>query len=133
MPHHNVLSHDPLWPRAGDWPAWAPGSRADAVLVGIPTWRTSLSPGQAHTTPPAIRDALRYYSADALVRPDGSRLTVLDAGDALDFRMRIDCGVIAAAQAADLVDAARCAEIHPTRQLTYDHDVEACDHIFFQR
>jgi formiminoglutamase len=84
MPHHNVLSHDPLWPRAGDWPAWAPGSRADAVLVGIPTWRTSLSPGQAHTTPPAIRDALRYYSADALVRPDGSRLTVLDAGDALE-------------------------------------------------
>lgn len=63
-----MLSHDPLWPRAGDWPAWAPGSRADAVLVGIPTWRTALSPGQAHTTPAAIRDALRSYTADALLR-----------------------------------------------------------------
>ncbi len=79
-----MLSHDPLWPRAGDWPAWAPGSRADAVLVGIPTWRTSLSPGHAHTTPAAIRDALRSYSADALARSDGSRVTVLDAGDVLD-------------------------------------------------
>lgn len=76
-----MLAHDPLWPRAGDWPVWEPGSRADAVLVGIPTWRTALSPGQAHTTPAAIRDALRYYSADALARPDGSRVTVLDAGD----------------------------------------------------
>jgi formiminoglutamase len=76
-----MLSHDPLWPRAGDWPAWTPGSTADAVLAGIPTWRTSLSPGQAHTTPAAIRDALRSYSADALARPDGSRVTVLDAGD----------------------------------------------------
>ena len=79
-----MLSHDPLWPRAGDWPAWAPSSRADAVLVGIPTWRTALSPGQAHTTPAAIRDALRSYSADALARSDGSRVTVLDAGDVLD-------------------------------------------------
>lgn len=75
------LAHDPLWPRAGDLPAWAAGSPADAVLVGIPTWRTSLSPGQAHTTPAAIRDALRSYSADALARPDGSALVVLDAGD----------------------------------------------------
>ncbi len=100
-----MLSHDPLWPRAGDWPAWAPGSRADAVLVGIPTWRTALSPGQAHTTPAAIRDALRYYSADARLRTSPAHrslvaddsadepntgpiddaatrpLTVLDAGD----------------------------------------------------
>lgn len=102
-----ALPHDPLWPRAGDWPAWTPGARADAVIVGIPTWRTALSPGQAHTTPAAIRDALRYYSADALLRVpsvdrslvaddsrgsgnerpiDASRsaserLTVLDAGD----------------------------------------------------
>ena len=79
-----MLSHDPLWPRAGDWPAWAPDSHADAVVVGIPTWRTALSPGQAHTTPAAIRDALRYYSADALARPDGSHVTVLDAGDVLE-------------------------------------------------
>jgi formiminoglutamase len=102
-----MLAHDPLWPRAGDWPEWTPGSHADAVLVGIPTWRTALSPGQAHTTPAAIRDALRSYSADALLRIphldrslvadqltsdrnerpiDGelARLTVLDAGDVLE-------------------------------------------------
>lgn len=77
----SALSYDPLWPRAGDWPVWQPGSHADAVLVGIPTWRTSLSPGQTHTTPAAIRDALRYYSADALARRNGARLIVLDAGD----------------------------------------------------
>ncbi len=79
-----MLSHDPLWPRAGDWPAWAPGVHADAVVLGIPTCRTSLSPGQTHTTPAAIRDALRYYSADALARPDGQHLVVLDAGDVLE-------------------------------------------------
>ncbi|MDO9590155.1 MAG: arginase family protein [Microcella sp.] len=78
------LAHDPLWPRAGDWPAWAPGSRADAVLVGMPTWRTSLSPGQTHTTPATIRDALRFYSTDALMRPDGASLIVRDAGDVLE-------------------------------------------------
>lgn len=74
-----ALPHDPLWPRAGDWPAWTPGARADAVIVGIPTWRTALSPGQAHTTPAAIRDALRYYSADALLRvPSVDRSLVAD-------------------------------------------------------
>ncbi|GAA1687688.1 formimidoylglutamase [Microcella alkalica] len=78
-----MLSHDPLWPRAGDWPAWQPGARADAVLVGIPTWRTSLSPGQSHTTPAAIRDALRYYSADSLVRiPTVDRSLVADESEA---------------------------------------------------
>ncbi len=105
--HAHSLPHDPLWPRAGDWPTWSPGSRADAVLMGIPTWRTSLSPGQAHTTPAAIRGALPYYSADALLRTPpsdrsriaaespsaghtgpiadrGARLTVLDAGDVLE-------------------------------------------------
>ena len=73
------LAHDPLWPRAGDWPAWTPGSRAAAVVVGIPTWRTSLSPGQSHTSPAAIRDALRYYSADAPLRiPHVDRSLVAD-------------------------------------------------------
>ena len=78
-----ALAPDPLWPRAGDFAAWLPGSRADAVLVGIPTWRTSLTPGHTHATPAAIRDALRYYSADALGWPlePQRRLAVLDAGD----------------------------------------------------
>lgn len=101
-----MLSHDPLWPRAGDWPAWAPGARADAVLVGIPTWRTSLSPGQAHTTPAAIRDALRYYSADALLRsPTVDRSLVADASDAGRNERPIDAesGTVAAPAGSRLV------------------------------
>ena len=37
-----ALSHDPLWPRAGSWPAYTPQTGADAVVLGVPTWRTSL-------------------------------------------------------------------------------------------
>jgi formiminoglutamase len=60
-----TLSHDPLWPRAGDWAALAdlePGASVDLVLLGVPAWRTSLSPTNAHATPDAIREALRRYS-----------------------------------------------------------------------
>jgi formiminoglutamase len=59
------LSHDPLWPRAGDLPAFddlPAGVRADLALLGVPAFRTSLSPTAAHSTPAAIRDALRRYS-----------------------------------------------------------------------
>ena len=70
-----MLSHDPLWPRAGDWPL--PGGRADVALAGIPTHLTSLSPTDAHLTPAAVREALRRYSLE-------TALTIVDAGDALD-------------------------------------------------
>ncbi|WP_448811419.1 arginase family protein [Agromyces bauzanensis] len=88
-----TLSHDPLWPRAGDWPALADleaGETADLALLGVPTWRTSLSPTGAHATPAAIREALRRYSP-ALMPDRGSPsreeaedvdvLTLVDAGD----------------------------------------------------
>lgn len=71
------LPHDPLWPRAGDWPAPQPGDAADVALVGIPTWRTSLSPTNAHATPAAVRDALRRYSLETALR-------VVDCGDVPD-------------------------------------------------
>ncbi|GAA5149696.1 formimidoylglutamase [Microbacterium pseudoresistens] len=77
-----ALSQDPLWTRAGDWPA--PDGAADAVLVGLPTWRTSLSPTGAHATPAAIRDALRRYSATLLGPPVvdlADVLRIADAGD----------------------------------------------------
>lgn len=87
------LSIDPLWPRTGGWPAPEAGQRADLMILGIPTSRTSLSPTQAHTTPNAIRDALRRYSSH-VVEPgqQGRRgaetdlvldevLRVVDAGD----------------------------------------------------
>jgi len=80
-----ALSHDPLWPRAGHWPAL--DSSADAVLLGVPTWRTSLSPTGAHATPGAIRDALPRYGT-ALMGPPAVDLNevlrIADAGDVAD-------------------------------------------------
>ena len=81
----SALSVDPLWPRAGDWPA--PTEEADAVLLGVPAWRTSLSPTGAGETPAAIRDALRRYSP-TLIGPPAVDLTealsIADAGDVDD-------------------------------------------------
>ena len=87
-----TLSHDPLWPRAGAWPALAelePGALVDLTILGVPAWRTSLSPTNAHATPAAIRGALQRYSP--AVMPDRSRrerparelgeLRFADAGD----------------------------------------------------
>ena len=77
-----TLSHDPLWPRAGDWPAFV--DAADAVLLGVPTWRTSLSPTGAHATPRAVRDALQRYSATLMGTPAldlNAALRIRDAGD----------------------------------------------------
>lgn len=77
-----ALSSDPLWPRAGDWPAPG-GERADAAILGVPAWRTSLSPTGAHATPAAVREALRRYSPTLIGPPvvDLGTLRVVDAGD----------------------------------------------------
>jgi formiminoglutamase len=77
-----ALSHDPLWPRAGAWPAFE--HTADAVLLGVPTWRTSLSPTGAHATPAAIREALPRYGTTVLGPPTvdlDEVLRIADAGD----------------------------------------------------
>jgi formiminoglutamase len=69
-----TLSHDPLWPRAGAWPALselAVGASVDLAILGVPAWRTSLSPTGAHATPAAIREALRRYSPALM--PDRAR------------------------------------------------------------
>ena len=91
-----TLSHDPLWPRAGGWPALAglePAASVDLVLLGVPAWRTSLSPTNAHATPAAIREALQRYSPAlmpdrraaegdaARVARDLGELRFADAGD----------------------------------------------------
>ena len=80
-----TLSHDPLWPRAGGWPAPDAGSGGwDAVLLGVPAWRTSLSPTGAHATPAAVREALRRFSPTLLGPPPvdlAERLRIADAGD----------------------------------------------------
>lgn len=79
-----ALTHDELWPRAGSWPPPTEGERADAVILGVPTWRTSLSATGAHATPAAIREALPRYSATLMGPPAvdlNEVLRVVDAGD----------------------------------------------------
>ena len=78
-----ALSHDELWPRAGDWPALDSFDGAvDLALIGVPAWRTSLSPTGAHATPAAVRAALRRYSPALMSGPvDLGALRIADAGD----------------------------------------------------
>ena len=78
-----ALSHDDLWPRAGDWPAPdAFEGAVDFALIGVPAWRTSLSPTGAHATPAAVREALRRYSPALMSGPvDLGALRIADAGD----------------------------------------------------
>ncbi|MFF1632779.1 arginase family protein [Leifsonia sp. NPDC058248] len=89
------LSVDPLWPRSGDWPSMDDvyaDERIDLALLGIPTWRTSLSASGAGATPAAVRAALRYYAA--FLSPDRSApglpprllgdLGFADAGDVIE-------------------------------------------------
>ncbi|BDZ37578.1 agmatinase family protein [Microbacterium suwonense] len=79
-----TLPHDERWPRAGSWPARTAGERTDAVLLGVPTWRTSISATGAHATPAAIRDALPRYSTTLMGPPAvdlNEVLRIADAGD----------------------------------------------------
>lgn len=98
-------STDPLWPSAGDWPAWE-GS-ADAVLVGAPTSHTSLSSSGAHTTPAAVREALSHFTTTLIGPPAldlADILRIADAGDVADpdgpdgeHRVRTRVGELASA------------------------------------
>ncbi|WP_404448178.1 arginase family protein [Microbacterium marinum] len=79
------MHEDRLWPRAGGWPA--PTGATDALLLGLPAHRTSLSPTGAHATPAAIRNALRRFSG-AVLGPTPvdvqAALRIADAGDVSD-------------------------------------------------
>ena len=79
------LSQDALWPRAGNWPANVTGP-VDLALIGIPTWRTSLSPTSAHATPAAVREALRRFApfAASLEGRNLDDLAFADVGDAVE-------------------------------------------------
>ena len=85
-----ALSHDPLCPRAGDWRALDAASaadRLDAALLGVPAFRTSLSPTGADATPTAVREALRRYSPTLMGTPPvdlAAALRLADAGDVAD-------------------------------------------------
>jgi formiminoglutamase len=107
-----VLSHDPLWPRAGDWRTpdmLPPRTRALAAVLGIPTWRTSLSPTGAHATPAAVRDAVRRYSSYAAgAGIDLREHVVLDLGDVPepDGRTGEEAATAAVARAVALAELA---------------------------
>ncbi|MGV8876363.1 MAG: arginase family protein [Rhodoglobus sp.] len=94
-----MLTADPLWPRAGNWPPPVADEWAQVALIGLGTSRTSLSPTQAHTTPAAVREALRRYGARSDVR-------VVDAGDVREPDLHEQGAIDAvAALTADLVVA----------------------------
>ncbi|MCH6230214.1 arginase family protein [Microbacterium sp. CFH 31415] len=79
-----TLSHDPLWPRAGGWSSPDEADGWDAAILGVPAWRTSLSPTGAHATPAAVREALRRYSPTLIGPPPvdlSEALRIADAGD----------------------------------------------------
>ncbi|WP_345803318.1 agmatinase family protein [Microbacterium sp. AZCO] len=83
-----ALSHDPLWPRAGGWPPFDDTEgRVDAAILGLPAWKTSLSPTGAHATPAAVREALARYSSTFMGPPPVDLtevLRIVDAGDVAD-------------------------------------------------
>jgi formiminoglutamase len=87
-----ALSHDPLWPRAGDWPAPAEGERWDAVAARRPCLadlaltdrcrrdtpprprRAAPVQPDAHGPPPIdLAEALRIADAGDVAEPDGPR------------------------------------------------------------
>lgn len=54
------------------------------MLLGVPAWRTSLSPTDAHATPAAVRTALQRYTATLMDQPIADLdavLRIADAGD----------------------------------------------------
>lgn len=62
------LFDDPHWARAGRWPSadtLGASDRIDVGIIGVPTWRTSLSATGAHATPAAIRAAIQRYGTFA--------------------------------------------------------------------
>lgn len=80
-----ALSHDPLWPRAGDWRV--PDGLIDFGIVGVPTFSTSLTPGSTNLTPSAVREVLPRYSEAFVVDDEirtGARLSRHDFGDVTD-------------------------------------------------
>lgn len=73
---------DPRWPRASEWLRPDGPVPADVAVVGVPAFRTSLSPTGAHATPAAIRSALARYSTYAASRGvDVAILSARDDGD----------------------------------------------------
>lgn len=81
------LPDDPLWPRAAAWLAPDSGARpgGELALLGVPAFRSSITPTGAHATPAAVRDALaRYSTFSASTGVDVASLRAIDLGDVAD-------------------------------------------------
>ncbi len=79
------LPADPFWPRAGNWPV--PNGRVDFALVGVPTWRTSISKTNAGETPDAVRAMIPRYSEfthSSVADSVGRELRFADCGNVTD-------------------------------------------------
>jgi formiminoglutamase len=86
-PEASAVARDANWLRASEWLAAGPGNRpVDLAFLGVPAWRTSLSPTQAHRTPGAVRAALHHYSTFAASSDVDLAATVAarDLGDVED-------------------------------------------------
>jgi formiminoglutamase len=80
----STLFEDAHWPRAGRWPSadsLAASARVDVGVIGVGTWRTSLSGSGAHATPAAIRAAIQRYGTFA---PGALFPEVADFGDVVE-------------------------------------------------
>lgn len=79
------LPVDPLWPRAGHLFSATSTSSPHLTLLGIPAYKTSISPTNAHTTPKAVREALLRYSTYSWSHDlDLSQISFFDAGDVIE-------------------------------------------------
>jgi formiminoglutamase len=88
-----ALPSDPLWPRAGNWPV--PAGHADFALLGMPTWRTSISATNAGQTPDAVRAMIPRYSE--FFHAGGRALTFADCGNATNPDADEDAAIAAVA------------------------------------
>ena len=77
---------DPRWPRASEWLAAGPDGRpVDVAFLGVPAFKTSLSPTRANRTPAAVWAALARLSTYAAARAvDVTGLAPADHGDVAD-------------------------------------------------
>jgi len=78
------MASDPYWPRASAWLASQTdqGGLVRLAVLGAPVHRGSITPGQCHLAPQAIRAALQRFSLyDVGSKVDLSSLSIRDWGD----------------------------------------------------
>jgi formiminoglutamase len=122
------LQSDASWPRASAWlgSGVAPGDRVDLAVLGVPTWRTSLSATRAGETPGAVRAALVRFSTWSSERQvDITSVRVRDHGDVIDPDS--DVTVVVTAARAAIADAVLLVAIGGDNSLTHGVMRGTCD------